>query len=268
MLDLLTIAIPTLNDAVQLRQCLEALEFGAELEVFAWNGKFPKKRNWFLRTCAISTPWILFLDADEFVTPAFLEELRRELPVSTHAGYWLKFDNEFLGGTLRYGDTMRKLALFRVGAGEYEKIEEESWSHLDMEVHEHPVLEGSIGEIDARLTHRDYRGIGHWVAKHNAYSDWECRRWEALVASRGSIDARSDWEGLNDRQQRKYSSIHRWWFAPAYAASCLFLKRGFLDGRRGFIFAALKGWYFWLIRQKIRELPGSSGSGAKQGAGR
>ena len=52
-----------------------------------------------------------------------------------------------MGKKLQGGDPFRKLALFRAGAGEYEKIEEDNWSHLDMEVHEHPVLEGTVGEI-------------------------------------------------------------------------------------------------------------------------
>ena len=36
--------------------------------------------------------------------------------------------------------TLRKLALFRVGEVEYERIEEDRWSQCDMEVHEHPVV--------------------------------------------------------------------------------------------------------------------------------
>ena len=48
-----------------------------------------------------------------------------------------------------------KLALFRIDAGEYEKIPENFWSGLDMEVHEHPVLQGKIGEIRASLEHHD-----------------------------------------------------------------------------------------------------------------
>ena len=84
----------------------------------------------------------LFLDADEFVTPAFIEEVNSSIKNVHHQGYWLNF-LIILWVALR-GETLRKLALFRVGAGEYEKIEEENWSYLDMEVHEHPVLKGTI----------------------------------------------------------------------------------------------------------------------------
>ena len=64
-----------------------------------------------------------------------------------------------MGARLRHGDTFRKLALFRIGAGEYEKFPEEFWSDLDMEVHEHPVLRGTIWKIHARLEHHDQKGL-------------------------------------------------------------------------------------------------------------
>jgi hypothetical protein len=30
------------------------------------------------------------------------------------------------------------------------KVEEDLWSHLDMEVHEHPIIEGNVGLIKAK----------------------------------------------------------------------------------------------------------------------
>ena len=125
---------------------------------FDWNGRFPKKRNWALRNCEFRNAWILFLDADERATPAFVSELG-PLPNTSHDGFWVSFNNHFMGALLRHGDTFRKLALFRIDAGEYEKIPENFWSGLDMEVHEHPVLQGRIGEIRASLEHHDGKGL-------------------------------------------------------------------------------------------------------------
>ena len=47
-----------------------AKSFGARLINFKWNGKFPKKRNWTLENVDIKNEWVLFLDADEFLTLA------------------------------------------------------------------------------------------------------------------------------------------------------------------------------------------------------
>ena len=50
--------------------------------------------------------------------------------------------------------------LARASSREYvhERIDEERWSHSDMEVHEHLVLAGTTGRIDAPIDHDDYKG--------------------------------------------------------------------------------------------------------------
>jgi len=222
---------------------------GAGLVDFRWDGQFPKKRNWYLRNHRIETPWVFFLDADEYVDDAFCDELARVLPLTQHAGFWINYDNWFLGRRLRHGDANRKLALFRVGTGEYERIDEDRWSHLDMEVHEHPVLQGSTGEIAARLDHRDYRGFDHWLRKHNEYSTWEAHR---IALLRGAGNAVSG--DLTPRQRKKYGNIGKPWLPIAYFLHMYLAKRGFLDGYAGFAYAFAKSVYFWEIGVKVGEL--------------
>lgn len=221
----------------------------AQVVEFKWNGQFPKKRNWALRNIAFRHPWILFLDADEHISPEFIDELRRGLPATKHVGFWLSFTNYFLGRPLRHGDVFRKLALFRRDAGEYERFPEQWWSQLDMEVHEHPVLSGTIGEIQSRIDHRDYRGLHHYVAKHNDYSTWEANRYIWLNSA--PVEA---WHSLTPRQQFKYRHLASRWLAHFYFFMCLTAKRGFLDGRAGWAFALLKKQYFQQVRLKIVEL--------------
>jgi glycosyltransferase involved in cell wall biosynthesis len=281
-----TVVIPVKNEAVNLPHCLDcvrkfphvlvvdsgstdatcelATAAGAEVLRFDWNGRFPKKRNWVLRNHDFQTEWVLFLDADEFVNEAFVSEVERTLAATDCVGFWLNYERWFLGRPLKHGDEFLKLALFRVGAGEYERIEESRWSGLDMEIHEHPVLKGPTGEIAAPIEHNEYRGLAHYIAKHNEYSSWEAARYVQLIAAGVGVQSDSEgcgdcpqspeWDRLTPRQQKKYRHLAKWWAAPVYFLRGYFLKKGFLDGAVGFHFAWMKAVYFYQIRLKIREL--------------
>ena len=287
--------VPVKNEARNLPNCLARLEgfgkvlvvdsgsgdetcaiaerHGAEVLQFRWNGRFPKKRNWVLRNHTFHTDWVLFLDADEFVTEAFKAELAAAVAGSKAIGFWLNYERWFLGRPLRHGDEFNKLACFRIGAGEYERIEENQWSQLDMEIHEHPVLDGPVEEIRAPIEHNEYRGLHHYLAKHNEYASWEAERYLQLMGAgseeqgaRGEpVDSKSGAatpakpqpsppaRSLTPRQQKKYRHLDKWWAAPAYFFRGYFLKRGFLDGAVGFHFAFCKAVYFYQIRLKILE---------------
>jgi glycosyltransferase involved in cell wall biosynthesis len=267
----LTIAIPVRNEEKNLPGCLAAIGaglarrivvldsgstdntqsiaegFGAEVVNFKWDGKFPKKRNWFLRNGTLTTKWILFIDADEYLTESFKNELRESLSRDNKVGYWLSYTIYFLGKQLKGGYPLRKLALFRVGAGEYERIEEDNWSNLDMEVHEHPILEGEVGVIRSRIDHQDFRGVSHYVTKHNEYASWEAGR---FIKTAGDPAISSKW---TLKQRLKYRLMRSILIGPAYFCGSFLLLGGFRDGARGWAFAVLKMSYFTQVYCKIRE---------------
>lgn len=266
----ITVVIPTKNEERNLLRCLDQLrafeavvivdsgstdatgaiacEYGFPVVTFVWSGGFPKKRNWMLLNHRFETPWVLFLDADEMVTPEFVAATRKALAATNHAGFWLTYRTHFMGQLLSHGVPQRKLALMRVGTGLYERIQDPGWSDLDMEVHEHPQLEGSIGVISAPLDHIDFRGVEHFIARHNAYSNWEARRYLSLRADTPAV-----WKALTARQKLKYLLLKRSWFAPVYFLGTYLLMLGFLDGVAGFDYALMKMNYFQQIRLKIAE---------------
>ena len=271
----LTIAIPVLNEEKNLGGCLKAIgdhfaakvividsgstdrtlqiaaEFGAEIIDFKWNGKFPKKRNWFLREHQPQTKWVLFLDADEYLTEQFKGALVSALNNNENVAYWLNYSIYFLGKPLRGGYPLKKLALFKVGAGEYEAIDEDKWSKLDMEIHEHPVINGKVGTIKSKIDHRDFSGVAHYVTKHNHYSDWEAERF-LRATHQQKIYATWTW-----KQRLKYRLMRSPAIGIVYFIGSYFFMGGFLDGSRGYAFAILKMSYFTQVYSKIkeRELP-------------
>ncbi len=237
-----------LDSASVDRTCDIALEHGARVLQFLWDGRYPKKRNWFLLNHTPRYPWVLFLDADEFVTEEFCSALLRAIEKTDHVGFWLNYSTYFLGKRLKYGIAQRKLALFRVGAGLYERIDEDRWSNLDMEVHEHPVLSGTVGEIAAPIDHRDDRGIVKFIDRHRDYAQWEARRYHRIHSDGLTIVS------MTRRQKIKYKYIKYWWYPFAYGAAQYILKRGIFDGYAGFSYAFYKIWYFYTVRLLIASM--------------
>lgn len=268
----ITIAIPIKNEERLLQGCLDAIgsdfaekiiildsgstdgsleiaqKNGVEVLDFKWNGQFPKKRNWFLQNHTPSTKWILFLDADEYLSEPFKTEVRKNIENDKIVGFWLTYSRYFLGEKMKGGYPLRKLALFRVGAGEYEKIDENNWSSLDMEIHEHPVLEGPIGTLKSEIDHLDFRGISHYVIKHNEYASWEAERYIKMVENEKS---NQQWTW---KQKIKYKLIETPFVGPAFFLGSYFLLGGFRDGSRGLAFSILKASYFTQIYCKIKEI--------------
>lgn len=268
----LTVAIPARNEEKNLAVCLEAIgsgfaskivvidsessdstgsiarDYGAELIDFKWNGHFPKKRNWFLRHKTPSTEWVLFLDADEIITPAVKREIAQAIPNTNNQGFLLTYTNYFLGRRLRGGYPLRKLALFRVGEIEYERIDENYWSKCDMEVHEHPIVQGSVGLIKSRIDHRDLRGIDSYMHKHNQYAAWEANR---LYLAHSSSTFTSTWTA---KQRLKFVLLSSRYGGFIYFLVSYLIMGGWKDGSVGFAFAMLKAGYFTQIACRIDEL--------------
>ena len=273
----LTVAIPVLNEEKMLGNCLTALgkdfarrivvidsgstdqtvaiarQHGAEVVTFAWNGRFPKKRNWFLREHRPETRWILFLDADEWVSPKWKTAVREALrQPGGVVGFWLAYTVHFLGGPLKGGLPLPKLALFQVGAGEYERIDEKHWTGLDMEVHEHPLLNGPTGRIRVPIDHRDDRGLEHSLRKHLEYAHWECARYQAV---RKDPKGQPHW---TKRQRIKYALLTFPLFPWLVFWMSFLGYGGFRDGRRGWHYATLKAAYFAQIQALIAERKSAS----------
>ena len=266
-----TVVVPVRNEEANLPRCLMRLagfeqvvvvdsssidrtkdiarEFGAHYVNFEWNGQYPKKRNWFLMNHKVPTEWILFLDADEFIGDDFMAALPAAIANPANSGFWLAYTNHFMGRRLNYGLPQRKLALFRTGRGLFERIEEDRWSSLDMEVHEHPIIDGKVGEIKVPIDHDDDRGLSKFIEKHTDYARWEARR--NLLMRSAPRDGSAI--PLTLRQRTKYRFITAWWYPAGYFLYAYVIRLGFLDGRAGFVYAAMKFWYFTLIQSFTAE---------------
>ena len=263
---LLTVVIPVKNEEKNLPECLESVKglehvvvvdsgstdstcdiaarYGREVVQFKWNGQFPKKRNWMLRNYKFETPWVMFLDADERMTPDFVDELSRTLPTTSHVAFFVCLNNWFLGRLLKHGKVPRKTAILKLGHGEYEHIEERSWSKLDMEIHEHILVDGTTGTIRGRLEHYDKRSLSSYYEKHNQYSSWEAHRTLVL----------KDYSHLPWWQRIKYRLMKSKILPYAYFFYTYIWHGGFMDGLPGYYFALAKFMVVFQVQAKMVEI--------------
>ncbi len=274
----ISILIPAKNERANLAACLEscrfadevvvvdsastdgtpaiAAEYGAQVINFAWDGQFPKKKNWALTNIAWRHEWVFILDADERITPALASELRRIVVAPECDGYYVNRRFWFLDGWLLHCGYYPSwnLRFFRHRLGRYEQFSGVSETRSgDNEVHEHVVLQGRAGRLQHEMEHFAFPTIDIWVEKHNRYSNWEAR---LLASEEGQQDAATtalDPELARRRQLKRLAS--RLPFRPTLRFFYHYVVRvGFLDGYRGFAFSRLMGYYEFLSVAKAHEL--------------
>ena len=222
-----------------------AKEHNCDVYQFIWNGDYPKKKNWSLSNVQIKNSWVLFLDADEHITPKFKIALKKAITNKHYVGYKLNYTNFFLGKKLRFGEPMKKLALFRRECGAYAQPENnfKGDNYSGIEIHEHPVLNGKIGDIRAKILHQETKGLVHYISKHLEYAQWEAHNFqEGIVTSNFDI-----------RSMIKYAALKFWVTGWAYFIYIYWIRLGFLDGTAGYIFAKAKRTYFFQIKSLIYE---------------
>lgn len=170
--------------------------------------------------------WVLCLDADERVTPALRAsiEAAREAGFNGAAGCRFARATEYFGAFLRHGNAYpdRVLRLFDRRRG--------GWRGA-REIHEHASVDGPVVTLAGDLQHVAYRSLDDQLSRY--------RRYAALMAA---------YMQANGRRARLVNLVANpaWRFLRGYV-----LRRGFLDGWRGFVFACLEADY---VREKFARL--------------
>jgi len=278
----ISVVVCAQDEELNLRTCLDSLTFadevfvvdggstdatadianerGASVVRHAWLG-YAVQKNWALGSLPIKTGWILFLDADERVTPELAEEILAVVssPNGTHAGYYVARRMIFLGRWLHhtYWYPDFNLRLFQVGAGRFE----------DRLVHERVVLSGSAGYLRNDLIHEDHRPIAAYVARLNKYSTLEAEEMLVLNERKDRLRVPSSFRG--DWAARRRALKERVWYRMPFPSAIRFawtmtVRLGFLDGRAGLIFTLLACWNEWLATAKLYEMRLRASQGARQ----
>ena len=273
----ISVLIPARIERANIRDCIESARFAGEIVVvdsgstdgtreiatelgarvvdFAWNGRFPKKKNWALAEVTWRHEWVFILDADERITSELAAELRAVVAAPAYNGYYVNRRNWFLDGWLRHCGYYPSwnLRFFRHALGRYEQFAGVSDTQSgDNEVHEHIVLSGPAGRLRGEMEHYACPTIDVWVEKHNRYSNWEAR---LLLAPDGqTTDTRALDPSLARRRRLKQFAAHLPFRPSLRFFYHYILRAGFLDGYRGYIFCRLMAYYEFLSVAKASEL--------------
>lgn len=206
-------------------------------------------QNWGLRNIAFRHPWIFYIDADERVTPELAASIRIAVgnPGPTVA-FQIRRRDFFMGRWLRHVQaTPYYLRLFRPQHMRYERL-----------VNPVSIPDGPVGSVGGFLDHFPFsKGIDHWFDRHNRYSRFEA---EQILADRRTGGSFSLVKALlaRDRAIRRRHQkelFYRLPFRPTLKFAILYvLKRGFLDGRAGLMYAQMQACYERMIVTKTREL--------------
>ncbi len=269
--------IPIKNEASNLPRCLAAISWADEIFVvdsnsvdgsqaiaerhgatvvqFAFNGRWPKKKNWALENLPFKHEWVFILDADEVLPPETAAEVDRIVRGQnpTRAGYWINRRFMFMGRWLKHAYYPNwNLRLLKHRLGRYEKLTDIDTASGDNEVHEHIIVQGETGELSSEMDHYAFPSVDVFVEKHNRYSNWEARVTldRSLHASSGHLQS-SDvgWRRRIKAWSQKLP------FRPLQRFLYVYLfQKGFLDGREGFYFARLHAFYEFLCVAKTFEL--------------
>lgn len=277
-----SVLIPAKNEEANLPSCLESVKIadevfivdsqssdrsldiaeksGANVVQFHFNGRWPKKKNWSLENLPFRNEWVLIVDCDERITPELWEEIAAAIQNPNYDGYYLNRKVFFLGKWIRYGGKYPdwNLRLFKHKQGRYENLNTEEIRNTgDNEVHEHVILEGSVGYLKNDMLHIDFRDIYHWLERHNRYSNWEARVYLNLLNNTddsGTIGANL----FGSAVQRKRFLKKLWVrlpFKPTLRFILFYIIRlGFLDGKAGYTYGRLLSQYEYQIGVKLYEL--------------
>lgn len=179
--------------------------------------------QWNFGLSLVASPWVLTLDADYVLTPAFIDEAKRFINDPHHVAYYTRFKFVVFEKPLLRDNTTPRPVLFK----------KEYCSYFDDGHTQRLKINGNVGSFKSYVLHDDRKPLTRWLTNLDAYSIKECRK--MLDTSKGS--GRPLIAGIRKTKI----------FAPFFVFFyCLFVNGSILNGWRG--------WHYTLQRTLVEIL--------------
>ncbi len=231
-------------------------KLGAKVYQHQWLDNHAKQFNWGLENLPIKTDWVIRLDADEYLLPELVNEIKEKLPKLEKdvTGVILKRRVYFMNRWIKHGGYYPTylLRLWRFGSGKYE----ERWMDEHVKLDRGKTITFENDFIDDNLNNLTW-----WTNKHNHYATREAI--DLLNIKYKFLKSDSIEAELSQQQDKR----KRWFKEKLYTHIPLFFrpflyfiyryifKLGFLDGIPGLIWHFLQGfWYRFLVDAKIYDI--------------
>lgn len=225
-----------------------------EVVTHKYPGNQAEQFNWAIDNLKIDTEWVLRIDADEYLLPELVEEIERKLPTMPKdvTGIELKRRHIFMGRWVKHGIyPVIMMRMFRTGYGRYDaRLMDE---HIALKEGRSVVLENDF--CDHSLIN-----ISDYCRKHLNYAQREAAE---ILAESYDLHSNSDSNanlslGAQAQEKHKkksgYNRLPLFWRSFAYFCYRYILKGGFMDGKEGFLFAFIQGWWYrTMVDAKVME---------------
>lgn len=215
--------------------------------------------QWGIDNAGITTDWIIRIDCDEYLEQGLIDEIVRETPnlPDTVSALDFKLKVIFRGRFIRWGGYYRTLLtrMWRRGRGRMEQ----RWMDERLLVSGGETVRLRGGD----LVDESLKDIGWWTDKHNRYATLQMIDFVQREQGLGVVEARESGTLTRRARWRRFLRNRLYGGAPLYLRAVMyftqryFLRLGFLDGKQGFVWHFLHGfWFFMLMDAKIDEARG------------
>lgn len=268
---MISVVILTLNEAVNLRRCLESVAWSDDVVVVDSGSTdetveiaraagarvilrpfdtFAGQRNHAMDSGAFRNGWVLHLDADEVVTPALRDELLTiaAAPSGMFPVYRVPSRLIFMGRWLRHAGMY---PAYQVRMGRADQLRFIDYGHGQRETHPPE----SVGTCRNPMDHHNFsKGVNDWFARHLRYARREAMQ---SVEESGRHPALRDLVGgdATTRRRALKQLAYRMPLRPLLRFLYIYVgKRGFLDGVAGLRYACMIATYQYFIDLNEHEL--------------